>query len=424
VAASGGQPQPVTTLDRERGDSYHSWPQLLQNGRYLYFVRTEDAKSNGVYVGRLDSPETTRVLSNPSRAVYASEHLLWVFEDRLVAQAFDSSRLQLSGDVVTLALSVFQGAGRTAAFWASDSSLVYAVGGSPERQFRWVSRSGASLGEVGPPGLYVTFDMLPDGSRVVAEVTKPGATVRSTLSILDTTRRMLSAATLGDNNDSDPRFGPHGDIAFARNSGNAPGIMKMDPSGGSQALMVPRGKLPVVWLEDWTGDAGSLVYRSGADRDAWQLLAGTPEPRRLTDAREPVDQVQLSPDSKWIAYNSAESGRLEVYLSPVPANGQRWQISVDGGVQAIWRGDGRELYYLGLDGGMYGVDIKPGAAGPQVGQARLLFRTSVPVISAVVEQYRVTSDGERFLFCLPLTSVQREPLRMVLNWPAKFSHAR
>jgi hypothetical protein len=129
----------------------------------------------------------------------------------------------------------------------------------------------------------------------------------------------------------------------------------------------------------------------------------------------------MSPDGRWIAYNTAESGRSEVFLSSVPAGGERRQVSVEGGVQATWRKDGRELYYLGLDGGVYAVALDPSGPSLRVGPPSLLFRSALPVISAVVEQYRPSGDGQRFLFCLPLTAVRSEPLRMILNWPARLN---
>ena len=213
-------------------------------------------------------------------------------------------------------------------------------------------------------------------------------------------------------------------MVFARNTPNGPGLVQLDKAGANPTILMPRGKLPVLWLEDWAVDGRSLIFRSGADRDAWQVSTAGNDPKRLTQAREPLEQVQLSPDSRWFAFNSADSGRSEVYVSPVNAGGRRWQLSSEGGVQAIWRADGRELYYLGLDAGLYVVTIRMDGDEIQAERPRLLFRTALPVISAVVEQYRVTGDGLRFLFCLPLTSVQREPLRMLLNWPAKLTHAR
>jgi dipeptidyl aminopeptidase/acylaminoacyl peptidase len=213
----------------------------------------------------------------------------------------------------------------------------------------------------------------PDGSRIVAEIRKDGAPPRSTLALLDTSRMVPSAVTAGEQNDTDPRFGPDG-----------------------------------------------VVYRSALNPDAW-LVPGDAPPRQLTKAREPVEQIQASPDGRWIAYNNADSGRPEVYVSSTTGSGERWQISDAGGVQALWRADGRELYYLGLDGGIYMVEIGAAQQTPDPSKPRLLFRSKLPVISAVVEQYRVTRDGERFLFCVPLTSVQQEPLRVVLNWATKLS---
>lgn len=278
-------------------------------------------------------------------------------------------------------------------------------------------------GDVGPPGMYMSLDLSRDGSRAVTEIAKPGATYHSTLSTLDLSRSVLTPLTSGEVNDSDPRFGVSGDVVFARNSGDAPGIMQIDPAGGQPRLLVPRGALPVLWLEDWARDGKSLVYRSGADRDAWQATAAGTTPVRLTRAPESVDQVQLSPHGRAIVYNTAESGRFEVYLAPVPYDGRRWQVSNEGGVQATWRADGRELYSLGLDGALFAVRVDREGAGVELSKPERLFRTTLPVISAVVEQYRPAADDRRFLFCLPLTSVQSAPLRVVLGWPARAAHA-
>ena len=424
VSASGGSPIAITTLNGPRGDHYHSWPQLLDDGRFLFFVRTNDPATNGVYMATLAAPEGTLVVSSAGRGVYAGGELLWTIEDRLVAQPFAPASGRLGGESKTLVPAVYQGAGRTPAFWASDSALLYAVSGSRERQFRWFDRSGTALQTTGPPGLYGGFDLSPDGSRVVIEVLKDGTAVRSTISSLNTSSGVFTPITSGDLNDNDPRFGPGGEIAFARNTSDPPGIVRVDSTGAHPTVLLPRDKLPVVWLEDWAPTGGALVFRSSADRDAWELPSGSQERRRLTAAKEPIEQVQLSPDSRWIAYNTAESGRSEAYVSPVPATGRRWQISNEGGVQPLWRADGREIYYLGLDAALYAVEVKVDGQEFKTGRPQLLFRTPLPVISAVVEQYRVSPDGGRFLLCAPLTSPQREPLRMLVNWPAKLARAR
>jgi Tol biopolymer transport system component len=421
--ASGTTPQMATTLDRKRGDNYHSWPQLLPGKPFLYFVRTDDPQTNGIYAGRLDSSESSLIQASSARGVFADGHLIWSIEDRVVAQPFEVPALRLTGQPVTIVPSVFQGAGRTSAFWSSNTdTIAYAAGDSRERQFHWFTRTGTALDTVGPPGLYVTFDVSPDLSKVVVEVSKDPSARYATLALFDTARGAQAPLTLGDQNDTDPRFASNDDVVFARNSRDGAGLVRISPGRNQQAMVMPRGKLPVLWLEDAAAD-GSVVYRSGANRDAWQQLPGNPESRRLTNAREPIEQVQLSPDRRWFVYNTAESGRSEVYLASV-ASGQRLQVSMSGGVQATWRADGRELYFLTLDADLYSVEIQPGQDLPRAGAPKLLFKTPLPVISAVVEQYRPSDDGQKFLFCLPLTSVRREPLRMLLNWRARLEEAR
>ncbi len=163
VPASGGSPAAITKLDSARSDQYHSWPQLVGGGRFLFFVRTNDPNTNGVYAGSLDGSEARLVVASAARGVYAAGTLLWAIEERLVAQPFDPAGGGLSGEAVTLVPAVYQGAGRTPAFWASENALVYGVGGSRERQFRWFDRAGTALQTVGPPGLYGGFDLSPDG---------------------------------------------------------------------------------------------------------------------------------------------------------------------------------------------------------------------------------------------------------------------
>ena len=275
VPASGGGATLSRSWIAARGDQYHSWPQLLDGGRFLFFVRTNDSATNGVYTGSLTAPETKLVVASSGRGVYASGTLLWAVEERLVAQPFDAAGSRLTGESVTLVPAIYQGAGRTPAFWASETALVYAVGSSGQRQFRWFDRAGTPLQTVGPSGLYGGFDLSTDGSRLAIEVLKDGPTIRSTISTLDAVSGVMAPLTSGDLNDNDPRFNAAGDIAFARNTGQAPGIVRVDRTGANPTVLLPRDKLPIIWLEDFAADGRSLLFRSSADRDAWELNAGT-----------------------------------------------------------------------------------------------------------------------------------------------------
>ena len=426
VPATGGSVEPLTVLDKERRDNYHSWPQLLPGGRLLLFVRTEDAKTTGLYAGSVTAPGLTAVLATPSRAVFAGDHLLWTMEDRLVAQPFDAATLKLSGTPATLVPAVFQGAGRTPAFWVSDGgTLVYAAGDSgSRRQFRWMSRTGTSLGEVGVAANYASFDLSPDGGRVVAEVRRDGSQPRSTLALdrhdAGGDERAHHGRPLGYRSEIRSRRGRRVCAQQRRSAGRPP---RARQPAAQSTVAHPRGRAPVIWLEDWAGRHGGVIYRTALDPDGWQDV-GDGSPRRLTRAREPVEQIQLSPDGRWIAYNNADSGRPEVYASSTAGGGERWQISNAGGVQAIWRADGRELYYLG-------PRRRHLRGRPSAGRARCSNRRSrsccsdraFPSSAPSSSSTRVTADGSRFLFCTPLTSVQQEPLRVVLNWKERLRRA-
>lgn len=178
-------------------------------------------------------------------------------------------------------------------------------------------------------------------------------------------------------------------------------------------------------METWSRDGRTVIHRSPLSPDAWQSIAGAADARRLTQTRGgSIEQVALSPDGRWMGYNTAESGRSEVYVSPTSGDGRRWQISSGGGAQALWRADGRELYYLGMDGLLYAVGVEVERDHVRTGTPRALFRSPLPIISTNVEQYRVTGDGQRFLFCVPIAAIQHDPLTVVVDWPSRVRSTR
>ena len=301
--ATGGDAQKLTTISAARRENYHSWPQLLPGGRLLLFVRTEDTSTTGLYAATLDAPA---ILAGDGDELARSLCLrLASLDDRrsprrpalrsLGASAVRPARhpgaVRLSGRRPHVVVLGVRGDG------ASSTRAAEARNGSSSGSAEPANRSRI----LGAPGDYASFALSRDGSRVVAEARRESATLRSTLVVLETSRTAASTLTAGELNDTDPRIGPDGDVAFARNTGDATGIVRSDIAGGPVTVLVPKGTLPVVWLEDWTGATGGVIYRTGASTDAWQLMSGMTEPRRLTRAREPVEQVQLSPDGKWIA---------------------------------------------------------------------------------------------------------------------------
>ena len=299
---TGGDAQKLTTIPAARRESYHSWPQLLPGGRLLLFVRTDDTRTTGLYAATLDAPAIRRWLRR-ARA-------------RSMPPARFSGRSTIASSPSPSIPRRF-GCPASPSPWCRPSFRAQAARrrsgrprGRPSSTRAAEARNGSSSGSaepanrsgiLGAPGDYASFALSRDGSRVVAEVRRESARLRSTLVVLETSRTAASTLTAGELNDTDPRIGPDGDVAFARNTGDATGIVRSDIAGGPVTVLVPKGTLPVVWLEDWTGSTGGVIYRTGASTDAWQLMSGMTEPRRLTRAREPVEQVQLSPDGKWIA---------------------------------------------------------------------------------------------------------------------------
>jgi hypothetical protein len=174
-----------------------------------------------------------------------------------------------------------------------------------------------------------------------------------------------------------------------------------------------------VWaLDDVTNDGQRIAFRKGVRLQAWTWSVPSKVDEPAASATAPVDQVHFSPDGRWVAYNTAAEGRRQdVYVSTYPATSARWLISTSGGVQPIWRSDGKELFYLGLDGVLYAVGIEADGTQLKSSAPRTLFKTPLRDLSAVTEQYRATADGQRFLFQVPVGDGTQPPLRVIMNWP-------
>jgi serine/threonine protein kinase/Tol biopolymer transport system component len=437
VSASGGRPLPATKLDPSRQEIRHLWPHFLPDGRhFLYVVHSADNRWSGLYVGSLDAIEPKRVLDIETAAVYASGHLLFSREGAIVAQPFDLARLELAGEVTQIAhdadyhsqigpprfstspynvpglgVSFMVGLLGAAVFSRSDTGLLaYSLFEPYQYQFGWVDRHGAPLGDVSSRGSFSSFDLSPDAKRLV--VTRANID-RANLWLLDLDRNTGAQMTFGRSFEFDPRLEPNGPrVAFT--------VWRDD--GLRQIVSVGLdGKATVVLenatVDHWSIDGRFLLFRRGGIQAL--PLSGPPTPsvvhRPPAGVPQSIDQSRFSPDGRRVAYNSKESGKDEVFVTKFPATGERTQVSVDGGVQPMWRRDGRELYYLGLDGTMFAVEIKEGER-IAAGAPRSLFQATVGAVNPSIEQY-ATVDGERFLILKPVDRTQR-PINIIVNWSA------
>jgi Tol biopolymer transport system component len=299
---------------------------------------------------------------------------------------------------------------------SQNGVLVYRGAGSGDVQLAWYNRDGKRVGVVGQPGPYGVVVLSPDEKRLAMErLDLPLRT--NDLWILELASGIFSRLTFNRADDTDPVWSPDGrDLVFssARKGASTYDLYRKVVGGGDEELLFESAepKYPKFWMKD----GRSILFINEQGKTFYELaLAGESRPAVLIRSEFDKDNPHVSPNGHWIAYNSLESGRWEVYVAAFPAfNGKR-QVSVSGGCQPMWRKDGKELFYRTLEGKLMVVEVQGGAA-LQSGVPLFLFQTPARV-NPVQSEYCVTGDGKRFLFREPVGE-SSTPITVVLNWTA------
>ena len=434
VPATGGEPVAVTTLDRQAN---HRFPSFLPDGRQFLFYAQGSPETAGIYLGALDSAATRRLTAADEAGVYLpfrddgiAGSLLWVRAGTLVAQRLDLEQKALTDDPVTLADPVaFDAATFASAVSVSASGLVaYREGGANRRQLAWFDRSGKALGVMGAPDendLRVPR-VSPDGRRVAVHRTVQG---NADIWLLDGTRS--SRFTFDAALDRFPLWSPDGSrIVFESNRKGVSDLYQKPSSGaGAEELLVESPQIKVA--NDWSADGRFVLYHSidpQTGRDLWVLpMQGDRKPWVFLKTRFEERASQFSPDGRWVAYMSSESGQYEIYIRPFAAPAAsgaatnaaagQWQVSTAGGIFPKWRSDGRELYYIGTNGEMMAAPIAATATTLEPGAPVALFPTRIVgggVDTGQGRQYDVTRDG-RFLINTVLDDAS-SPITLIQNW--------
>jgi len=435
VPAAVGEPKPATQMDASRQETSHRWPQFLPDSRrFLYLIWSGQPEHQGIYLGSLDSKEKTRLVATDSSAAYAGPasgpgYLLFVRERALLAQSFDPGKLELSGEAFPAAEPVGVDAGVSLSRVSVSSSgvLVYdSIGGN--RQLVWLDRTGKSLQTLGPTGTYWSLDLSPDGRRVASSRADP-QTGNSDIWLFDLARASSSRFTFYPAFDSFPLWSPDGKrIAFSSSREGPWNLYQKAASGaGEEELLLKTTSNK--WTTDWSPDGRFLLYTELDPKTRADLWVLPPSSETRNAERKPMPflrtefderNARFSPDGRWVAYQSNESGRDEIYVrgfSPgEPGSRGQWQVSTGGGLEPRWRGDGKELFYLAPDRKLMAVEVKAGT-GFEAGIARPLFQTRV-YTSAFAGRYAVTRDGQRFLIISEAEESAGEPATVILNWPA------
>ncbi len=431
VAEGGGVPTAATTLTTQSSNDAHRYPQFLPDGRrFLYLFLTGPAETAGVYVGSLDGALPVRLLDGLDRARFAASpgsasagHLLFRRNATLMAQAFDSSSLTLSGPAIAVASDVGQGENTGyGAFSVEGGLLVHNGSGNTNKEIVWIDRSGERREVVTKAQQMGDFSAAPDERRIAISGGLQEASRATDIWLQVLGAEAPSRFTFGPPPGwLFPVWSPAGnEIAYATIdlAGLAHYEIRRKPAnmaGVDEQLLQSDS---TVWLWDWSPDGKTLVYTSQKDSDLWLLpVEGDRTPVRFAQTPGVDHYAQFSPDGKWMAYSSIARGLSEVFVQPVPGTGALWQVSRGGGTMPRWRRDGKELYYRSGDGQLIAVSVSVQAGAFESGGApEALFM--VPS-SGNTERYtyQPSADGRRFLVSIPLASTA-PPINVVLNWQA------
>jgi eukaryotic-like serine/threonine-protein kinase len=425
VAASGGPPSAETTL--VSGELGHYWPSFLPDGRhYLLLVESEKAPSTEISVGTLGTRERRQLTAAESGALYAPPgYLLFVREGALTAQAFDARSLQLMGEPIPVAERVGRmgGAGPTryGPFSASSNGvLAFGAIAVVSSQLVWYDRRGQVL-ETSAPGDYADPELSPDGKRVAVCRDDP-KTGTPDIWIMDFSRGTQSRLTFHPRFEVYPVWSPDGSrIAFAWDKEGNTDIYVKGAGGGAEELLLKEKR--ETYPQDWSRDGRFLLF-SGMDpktgSDLWLLpLDGPRTPRPLLQTPFDEAEARFSPDGRFFAFASDQSGRPEVYVRPLNSSGEQWQISTQGGTKPEWRSDGKELFYLAEDRKLMSLDLKDGSDFDKAAP-RPLFQTRAPRVDfpGFHSMYAVAPDGQRFLVVTEPEGRSSLPITVVLDWTA------
>jgi eukaryotic-like serine/threonine-protein kinase len=425
VSSAGGESVPVTKLDAAAGESSHRSPSFLPDGRhYVYFA--QGGEKQGIYIGSLDGQERRLVMNSASAALYADPgYLLFLRDTTLMAQPFDPQKLQLSGEAFPLAESVgVYAISNIGQFSLSKSGvLVYSAGaGAGSRQLAWFDRAGKVTERIGPLTNMFDIALSPDQKRAALQL-RNQVGVNDDIWMIDLMRGVLSRFTFDPAIEDFPVWSPDGTrVLFNSNrEGAVTMYQKISTGAGAEELVVKSSTTNNP--SDWSRDGRFILYENLDPKtmfDIWVLpLTGDRKAQVLLQTPFNEQQGRFSPDGKWIAYLSDESGRSEVYVQSFPLTGAKWQISTNGGFIPRWRRDGKELFYISADHKMMSVDVSAGSAGFEVKAAKALFDAPVDVANALTtNRYEVSADGQRFLINAPAENTTSGYLTVVVNWLA------
>jgi serine/threonine protein kinase/Tol biopolymer transport system component len=433
VPAAGGTPVPVDIVDESDGPAARTFPQFLPDRRHFIY-HSAGRHSAGVRVGSLDSPDTRALVETVYPAAFAPpSHLLFLRGTALVARRLNLKTLALDGEESVIAPDAAPEAlpgplATMAQFSASGTGVLAfmkARGGNASR-LTWFDRTANPLSSIKEPlgGEYINPAISPDGRRVAVNRMEPG-TGNWDIWVVDLSRNVASRMTFDPAIDADPVWSPDGTkIVFASNRGGRYALyQKIVDASEPETLVAPIPDPAVAVIPtDWSPDETFVIFTEIPVNGPWSTwvvsLKGDRAPFPVGELRGTGYAARFSPDGKWIAYSSSESGEYEVYVQRFLAAGEKKQISHGGGTHPRWTSGGRELVYWAVPGGVARVDVDLSGPTLRIGPSKPLITTPILNLIDGRTHYDATRDGQRFLLRQPVGE-QRSAITVIVNWQAK-----
>ena len=423
VSDRGGVITPVIEPDGSQQQNALMAPHFLPDGRrFLYFASSGDPAARAVYAGSLDGGPSKMLMRSTSSAIFAPPgFLVYLRDGSLVAQPFDPARLVVTGDPIRIAESVMHSrlTGRVMVTASQNGVLAYRSGSmnDPLSQLAWLDRKGAVMRTVGDPAPYNQLRLSPDEKRA-AVVLPDQRALGYNIWTMDLKSGIVTQTTFAANA-NDPAWGPDGRSVIFGAVGKSKRDFYQQAIGAPTGTLVYEAPEDPKWLSDVSRDGRFVLFHQPQPGRLFAVSVAEKKATLLAETSGTFDGAHFSPDGRWVAYQSNESGQHEVWVAAFPAFDQRRRVSARGGGQAFWRGDGRELFYVTLDGKMMSVTVTPEAGGAlDFGAPVELFQSPLVRPLMTLDQYSVTSDGQRFLFLQPhgQGSAVAAPLTVVVNW--------
>jgi serine/threonine protein kinase/Tol biopolymer transport system component len=435
VPSSGGTPTEITKLDASRRELSHRWPYFLPDGKHFFYLSANFASGSmetaSAYLGSLDSGEVKLLFRARSNVAYTSGYVLYVRDRMLTAQAFDEKQLEIRGQPVPIVGQVqFDELTWRGVFSCSLNGILVYQGGNTGANSRLImfDRAGKEIKTIGTPADSNNQRISRDGQRLAVGVLDTSI-VNYQLWLYDLFREKETRLTFGPNRNSFPVWAPDGNsVVFASNKNGPYDIFeKRSDSTGSEELVLQSdaNKYPT----DWSSDGRFIAYSSTSPREGKPKIAqwllprfGDRKPYVLLQGEFNVGEGHFSPDGRWLAYTSDESGRAEIYVTPFPVGSSKWQVSSAGGSSPRWRRDGKELFYLAADSELMAAEVDGGPIF-QVGTVHSLFhlflrtgpsRLDLSPTSGQIG-YDAAPDGKWFVVNSPPAG-SPPPITLITHW--------